>query len=75
MGCTSRVLPFVQFFSEDELQGIETAANEMHAKAEAGRLPPVAFHNTHTHGGGLKRTKMFFGARCEPLDNHPLVLS
>ena len=55
-----------QFFSKAELQGMEAAAKATHAKAD-NRLPPAAFHKTHSQCGGLKRTKMFFGARCEPL--------
>ena len=55
-----------QFFSEAELQGMEAAAKATHAKADS-RLPPAAFHKTHSQCGGLKRTKMFFGARCEHL--------
>ena len=54
----------MQFFSEAELQCLEEAADGMHAKAET-RLPPTAFHETHAVGGSLRRTKMFFGARCE----------
>ena len=55
-----------QFFSEAELQGMEAAAKATHAKADS-RLPPAAFHKTHSQCGGLKRTKIFFGARCEHL--------
>ncbi len=53
-----------QFYSEAELQHLEAASDGLHAKA-ATRLPPTAFHQTHAVGGGLRRTKMFFGARCE----------
>lgn len=53
-----------QFFSEAEMQRLEAEADGMHAKADA-RLPPNAFHKTHALGGGLRRTKMFFGARCK----------
>ena len=57
--------PCVQFFTEAELQGLEAAADGLHAKAGT-QLPPTAFHQTHALGGSLRRTKMFFGARCEP---------
>ena len=56
----------VQFFTEAELRGLEAAADSLHAKAGT-RLPPTAFHQTHALGGALRRTKMFFGARCQPL--------
>ena len=56
----------VQFFSEAELQCMEAAAKATHEKADH-RLPPAAFHKTHSQCGGLRRTKMFFGARCEHL--------
>ena len=53
-----------QFFSEAEMQRLEAEADGTHAKADA-RLPLTAFHKTHALGGTLRRTKMFFGARCE----------
>ena len=52
-----------QFFSEAELQRMEAAAKATHAKADH-RLPPTAFHKTRSQHGSLRRTKMFFGARC-----------
>ena len=30
-------------------------------------LPPACFHTTLGRSGNLKRTKLFFGARCVPL--------
>ena len=54
----------MQFFTEAELRGLEAAADGLHAKAGT-RLPPTAFHQTHALGGALRRTKMFFGARCQ----------
>lgn len=55
----------LQFYSEAELRGMEGGADEVHAKAAAGRLPKQCFHETRGRGGALKRTKFFFGARCK----------
>lgn len=55
----------LQFFTEAELQSLEAAADSTHGKAGT-QLPPTAVHQTHALRGGLRRTKMFFGARCEP---------
>lgn len=43
---------------------MEVGADVVHAKAREGRLPQTCFHETRGRGGGLKRTKFFFGARC-----------
>jgi hypothetical protein len=50
-------------FSPSELASIEADADSLDAAARAGRLAPACFQATHTQGGGLKRTKFFFGAR------------
>lgn len=57
----------VQFYAAEALARMEAGADGVHAKAEAGRLPPTCFHETRGRGGALKRTKLFFGARCEDL--------
>jgi hypothetical protein len=65
----------VQFYTEDELRRMEAGADEVHAKAAAGRLPGSCFHDTRGRGGALKRTKFFFGARCGYTPNLPGALS
>ena len=55
--------PLPQVFSPAELGEIEAASDEVDAKARSGRLPHACFHSTYAKGGGLKRTKFFFGAR------------
>lgn len=40
-------------------------------KAREGRLPESCFHTSHAKGGGLKRTKFFFGARYLVVLLHP----
>lgn len=44
---------------------MEGCADGVHEKAREGRLPPTCYHETRGRGGALKRTKFFFGARCE----------
>ena len=56
-----------QFFSKAELQGMEAAAKGnacQGGQPTAAQLPST--RRTHSVAA-LKRTKMFFGARCEPL--------
>jgi len=55
----------VQLFTETELSGIERGADSVAEAADRGELPAQCYHNSQTRGGGLKRTKFFFGARCE----------
>lgn len=38
--------------------------DELDAQSHEGRLPEACFHRTVARGGGVKRTKFFFGARC-----------
>lgn len=54
-----------QFYTAEELQQMEGCADGVHEKAREGRLPSTCFHETRGRGGALKRTKFFFGARCE----------
>ena len=53
-----------QFYTADELAGIEAAADMLQKAAQTGRLPRQCFHQSLGQGGGLKRTKFWFGARC-----------
>ena len=52
-----------QFYSSEELAGIEAGADSIHSKAEAKLLPAECFHVTAGKAGVPKRTKFFFGAR------------
>ncbi len=54
-----------QFYTAEEVRQMEGCADDVHAKAREGRLPSTCFHETRGRGGALKRTKFFFGARCE----------
>ena len=45
---------------------MEAGACGVDRSARAGCLPPSCFHSSHGRAGGLKRTKLFFGARCAP---------
>ena len=38
-------------------------SDELEAESHTGRLPEACIHRTAARGGGLKRTKFFFGAR------------
>ena len=62
-----------QFYTPEELRCMEASADGVHAKAREGRLPQTCFHETRGRGGGLKRTKFFFGARCELISPHALL--
>lgn len=53
-----------QVFSSEELAEIESKSDTVDQKARAGLLPDACFHTSYAKGGGLKRTKFFFGARC-----------
>lgn len=55
-----------QVFTGAELDAMEAGACSVDRSARAGCLPPACFHSTHGRAGGLKRTKLFFGARCAP---------
>ena len=46
---------------------MEAQADSLDQSARAGQLPPTCFHVTQTRAAALKRTKMFFGARCATL--------
>lgn len=54
-----------QVLSEQELQHLEEAVDGVDGKAKAGLLPAQCFHTTVNRAGNPKRTKFFFGARCE----------
>ena len=58
---------FAQVFSEAEMAAMEAQADVLDSQTRAGQLPPSCFHVNRTRSGALKRTKMFFGARCECL--------
>jgi hypothetical protein len=60
------VPPGLQIFSDAELAAMEAGADGVDARARAGCLPQACFQTTLARGGGLKRTKLFFGARCAP---------
>ena len=49
---------------------MEAGADGVDERARAGCLPQACFQTTLARGGGLKRTKLFFGARCAPGDLH-----
>ena len=54
-------------FSEAELTALEAEVDMLDGRARTQALPPACFHVNRTRAGAqLKRTKMFFGARCEP---------
>ena len=57
----------LQVYTEAEMQSIEGRADSVDSDARAGNLPLQCFHTSQSRGGNLKRTKFFFGARCEPL--------
>ena len=52
-----------QVFTDLELCALEGEADHTDGAARAGRLPPDCYHQSGV-AGALKRTKMFFGARC-----------
>ena len=47
------------------MAALEAQADSLDGAARAGQLPQSCFHVNETRLGALKRTKMFFGARCE----------
>ena len=55
------VTTYTDIFSAAELHAIEAHCDELHSKRSL--LPPACQHSTFGRGGGLKRTKYFFGAR------------
>ncbi|KAK9904144.1 hypothetical protein WJX75_005380 [Coccomyxa subellipsoidea] len=57
------ICTYANFYTPEELRCMEASADGVHAKAREGRLPQTCFHETRGRGGGLKRTKFFFGAR------------
>ena len=54
---------YFQAFEPSELAAIEDASDGVDARARSGLLPETCYHATSGKGGGLKRTKFFFGAR------------
>lgn len=61
------VTTYNELFHQEELQAIEQSADEVHEKAWDGLLPPSCYHRSFSKGGVLKRTKLFFGVRCDCL--------
>ncbi len=51
-----------QVFGEGELAAIEAAADATAARGRRGALPLECMCESHGRGGGLRRTKFFFGA-------------
>ena len=59
---------FLQIFTPEEMISIEAKADGLDRDAREGFLPEQCFHNSSNRAGVLKRTKFFFGARCEESD-------
>ena len=57
------VTTYTESFTSEQLADIEKRCDVLDASARAGHLPPACTHSTFGKGGGLKRTKYFFGAR------------
>ncbi|KAK9838261.1 hypothetical protein WJX81_000973 [Elliptochloris bilobata] len=57
------ITTYTEVFSDAELAAMEAGACGVDQRAREGCLPPACFHTTHGRAGGLKRTKLFFGAR------------
>lgn len=57
------VTTYNQVFSSAQLSDIELRCDSIDTAAREGRLPATCSHSTFNKGGGLKRTKFFFGAR------------
>ena len=61
----------LQIFTPEEMSSIEARADGIDTDAREGFLPEQCFHNSQNRTGALKRTKFFFGARCENLKFEP----
>ncbi|KAL4516576.1 hypothetical protein Ndes2526B_g05164 [Nannochloris sp. 'desiccata'] len=57
------VTTYNEAFSPTQLSDIELRCDLIDSAAREGRLPATCSHSTLNKGGGLKRTKFFFGAR------------
>lgn len=57
------VTTYNEVFATEEVTSIEGCSDTMDTAAREGKLPAECFHTTQGKGGGLKRTKFFFGAR------------
>jgi hypothetical protein len=57
------VTTYNNVYEPAQLSDIERRCDSIDTAAREGRLPATCSHSTFNKGGGLKRTKFFFGAR------------